>query len=397
MSRIKKPTPPEHILIVDTNILWHEDKSCVVAPSFTEFWETFSGTFPMNLIIPEVVHGELLFQQTTSALKQLERANRCLDNISGITEKKYSHRVNPYRIKSEVAARFEKWLKSNKAEVKITPTESIDWRNVLERSIWRQIPFTEDEKNPKNEKGFRDIMILETVDSICKFYSQDSNIAFICNDFALRTAANEKLGKVESFSTYESLDDFVSFIELTKRNLTNKFVKSILGRASKKFYSSSDNTCLAEKDDFYRKLRKEYESKIENPNSRGDILALGILGGSAQYWEHKGREQTWIAKPQFVELEGEHLYHWLSKVTIVRLYERESTGISALIENSSDRRLMVLTIDVFWKATVGTDGRFFSCEIESHSESSYTFNTPTTEELERYGIEKKAEQDGPIR
>lgn len=102
MGKIKKPSPPEHIVIVDTNVLWHKDKGYVVSPDFDSFWDKHSDTFPMKLILPEVVKGELLFQQTTSALKLLEKANQEISDISRITERKYSHRVTHERIKKEV-------------------------------------------------------------------------------------------------------------------------------------------------------------------------------------------------------------------------------------------------------------------------------------------------------
>jgi hypothetical protein len=93
MKRIAKPNPPEHIVLVDTNILWHEDKSHVVNPDFDTFWDTYSPSFPMKLILPDVVRGELLFQQTTSALKLLEKANQDLSDVSRITAKHTSVRL----------------------------------------------------------------------------------------------------------------------------------------------------------------------------------------------------------------------------------------------------------------------------------------------------------------
>ena len=185
MAKIKKPSPPEHIVIVDTNILWHEDKGFIVNPDFDSFWNKYSGSFPMKLVLSEVVKEELLFQQTTSALKSLEKANQEISTISRITEKQYSHRVTSSRVKKEVEDRFNGWLAAKKVEVKATPIDDIDWKSVIHSAIWRELPFAPDPKNPKNEKGFRDAMILETVSAVCRFYSADVNIAFICNDYAL--------------------------------------------------------------------------------------------------------------------------------------------------------------------------------------------------------------------
>lgn len=62
------------------------------------------------------------------------------------------------------------------------------------------------------------------------------------------------------------------------------------------------------------------------------------------------------------------------------------------LQMMTERRLMILTIDVHWKSNVRADGRFFDCEIVAHKQSDYSFKEPTVEELERYGIQKNVEQ-----
>lgn len=395
MAKIKRPSPPEHIVLVDTNILWHEDKEHVVNPAFDEFWKSYSSNFPMKLIIPDVVKGELLFQQTTSVIKLLGKANSNIRDITKITGVEYSHRIQVDRVRKEVAKRFERWLQSKKAKIWSTPIKDIDWDRVINDALWRKLPFTPDPENPKNEKGFRDAMILETVHAICKYYSEEVNIAFICNDFTLREVADDRLGKIEGFSTYESLEDFVAFIELTKRNLTERFVKSILSRARDKFHNEKGQKCLIYSDDFIKKLREEFKSKIETPVDLVGALSLfSQIPGSTQKWNHISTEQVWVTRPLFKKVEEDNIYHWTSKITFVRQYERE-LGNLADISGTKERRLLILSIDVHWQASVRNDGRFFRCTIVDYKESDYLFKVPTPEELERYGIQKKVEQTTP--
>jgi hypothetical protein len=87
MSKIRRRSPNPHIVVCDTSILWHEDKARVVNPIFDEFWQKHSQAFPMELVIPDVVRGELLFQQTTSALKSLAKASTTFAELSQVTEK----------------------------------------------------------------------------------------------------------------------------------------------------------------------------------------------------------------------------------------------------------------------------------------------------------------------
>jgi hypothetical protein len=71
MPKIRRKPPPQHLVIVDTNILWDKDKKLPVSPAFDAFWGKNSPLLPMTLHVPHVVMGELHFQQTTSALKSL--------------------------------------------------------------------------------------------------------------------------------------------------------------------------------------------------------------------------------------------------------------------------------------------------------------------------------------
>lgn len=386
MPRIKKPSPPEHIVIVDTSVLWHNDKTVVVNPEFDAFWEKYSGIFPMKLVIPDVVRGEILFQQRTSALKHLDKATEELQSVYQITKKSYSHRVTPDRIAEQVERRLDSWIEFRAAEIKPVPIADIDWKRVIADSINRVLPFTSDPKHSMSEKGFRDYMILETVCSVCRFYSADVNIAFLCGDFTLRQAADKRLAGIQSVSSYESISDFVSFIELTRKNLTERFVKSILAKARAKFHSEPhDPNCLLYKNDFLDQLRDQYATRIENPVATDDFLSF--LEPGKKTWRHVGDEKVWVTRPQFQSLEGENIYHWNSRVTFVRMYERSQVLPGALPSNQ--RRLMVLAVDVHWKAQVRNDGRFFECEIVDTKESTSSFDPPKEDELERWGLQNK--------
>lgn len=388
--KIQKPTPPEHVVVVDTNILWYEDKSNVVNPEFDAFWAKESDQFPMKLIIPDVVVGELLFQQTTSAQNALIKANSELERISLVTGKNYSHRVTDERIRDEVQKRMNAWIAGKGAEVWPTPIAEIDWENVIKNAIWRIIPFTPDPKNPKNEKGFRDAMILETVASVAAYYSSDANIAFVCGDYALRKASESRIGDIGSFSTYESLTDFDSFIGLTKENLTQRFVKSILARAREKFHNEKKIACLIYGDGFIHRLRKEFKDKIEKRKT--SVLSRPI----SETWEPVGSERRWVMRPQFMRVEGKNIYHWRSRITFVQLYQKAMTAFAQLgaLPGTSERRLVVLGIDVDWKAIVRADGRFFETEITGYNEASYSFESPTEEQIERYGVEQATPSGG---
>ncbi len=347
----------------------------------------------MKLIVPDVVRGELLFQQTTSALKHLDKANQELEALFAITGKKYSNHVTREKVEEQVEKRFNAWLESRNGEVKSVPISEVDWKQVINHSINRKLPFTSDPKNPLSEKGFRDYMILETVCSVCRFYSADVNIALLCGDYSLRQAADERLGSIESFSLYESIGHFTSFIELTRKNLTERFVRSILARAKVRFHAEPrDPNCLLYRDNFLLELRAKFASKIDNPVSN-DPFAFLETGKSA--WRHIGEEKTWITAPQFDSLEGENLYHWKSVVTFVRAYERSPSTIAG-ISIPGDKRLLVFPVEVFWRSKVRNNGRFLECDVVEYKEVKSSFEVPTDDELQRWGVQKSVASSASI-
>jgi predicted nucleic acid-binding protein len=127
MSIIVKEKIDPHAVILDTNILFDQDKSKVVNPEFDKFWENYAAEANLQLVIPEVVIGELLFQQTTSALKTLSRANDSFDRLSTFTGNGYSHRVSESRVKKEIRSRLYAWAKTKKFYELATPVHEMDW------------------------------------------------------------------------------------------------------------------------------------------------------------------------------------------------------------------------------------------------------------------------------
>jgi hypothetical protein len=383
MNRIRRRSPPPHIVICDTNILWHEDKTHAVNPVFDDFWRKYSEVFPMKLIVPDIVRGELLFQQTTSACKSLKKANTLFDELTGITERSYSHRVTEEKVIGHVKERFERWLQSKQAEVKSCPLAEIDWERLIQLAVWRRPPFSFDPQTPKNEKGFRDALILETVAVVCNEAAGQKTVAFICADNLLRSASEERLGHLKHLTVYESLLEFESFIQLTQQNLTNEFVKGILSRAKTKFFEVGNRESLYYKADLGRTLAEKYKSELETPS---DVFTFPSLGSAfSSVWKNAA-ELRRIGPPEFANLVHPNEYHWITKITFSRLLERPTfLGSPA----GQEYRKVVLVAKVLWKAAVRSDGRFFDCELISDSLDNVSSTSPTDEDLERFGVHKK--------
>src|SRR6266852_1875230 len=104
MGKIIKAKPLPHVVIVDTNILWYKDKGPVVSPDFDAFWADHKQLVELELVIPEVVKGELLFQQVTSCSKLLDKVAEHVSEISWITAKKHRQRMSREILLHQVTA-----------------------------------------------------------------------------------------------------------------------------------------------------------------------------------------------------------------------------------------------------------------------------------------------------
>src|SRR3954447_14222803 len=112
MPKILKGKPLPQVVILDTNILWHKDKEHPVNPDFDLFWAEHQNLVNLELMIPDVVKGELLFQQVTSCSKLLDKVTEQIAEISSITAATHEHRVTREKILEQVTAKLDKWVKS---------------------------------------------------------------------------------------------------------------------------------------------------------------------------------------------------------------------------------------------------------------------------------------------
>lgn len=387
MSRIKKLKPKPHVVVVDTSVLWCEDKTEVVRPAFDSFWEDYSRDFQLALRVPEVVQGELAFQQAISATKSMRIATEAIEKISKITDWKYAHRIRERDIKERVAARFRTWLKRKGGKVVSTPVDKIDWTNMIHRAIWREPPFELDRNKPDYEKGFRDALILETVVHICEKESSQAKMAFLCGDNLLKDTAKAILQSDERFSCFDSLEDFESYLKLTKEKLEDQFIKSILKRASQKFYAKGGPNCLYLREGIRTRLQRDYKEYFDNPEkSDQSYLKSYLVSLRTETWEPVGAGTFWILNPRFQRIQSGNEYHWLTIVTFVRQYRR-ADSLSLLASLAADMdRVLFLPFHIAWKAKVSTDARFSSLSLTAIELKGNSFQVVSGEDRKAWGL-----------
>jgi hypothetical protein len=388
MAKIKKKSVPKHLLVVDTSELWQEVKNEVVSEIFEKFWDEHGDKYTLELNIPEVVKGEIVFQHTTSALKALDRANNQFENMSRAANKKYQHSITPSKIKKDVELKVSRWLKSKNSIIVDTPIDDIAWSELIEKSIWRRKPFTEDHNT---EKGFRDSLILETLKSISN-KNTSSDIAFVTRDKLLRESAIEEFKGNKKVACFESIEQFSSYLKLMDEKLTADFIKSIQKRAREKFHDASTHTGLLLNEGIIRFIKDNFSTLFSAPftGGLGGLLSpgSGIASPPSNKWEELSDESAWIQSPDFERLEEGNVYYWSSTVSFVQLFKYNSVVPSGLLSSLSDgqKNIRILPFNVRWKANVKVDGRFHNIEFIEVKPGEKRFEMPSSDDIERYRL-----------
>lgn len=387
---IRRTTPKPHVVIVDTNALWHKDKAPAVSPDFDKGWDEVAKLARLELVVPETVREELLFQQTSSAWKRLESARDAVREISGIASKSCKIRLTDEVVRQQVGDKIDRWLRTRKAKIAPIPIKDIDWKEVCANAVWRIPPFTSDPKNPELEKGFRDSLILATVMNVVRSETRDVNLVFLCGDNLLRRTVLQRLKDDQRFGAYEDVAAFSSYVRLTKEKLDNAFIQEILGRAAEKFLTSNDPSSLYIRENLGERVRQEFSDFFIDPE-RSDRSGVTFPSSYLGTWIAVDAGRWWLTHPEFVSLEPKRIYHWKSRLSFGRGYRRQAAWATAtpLVKSGPDlwnEHVLYLPFDIYWKASVKADARFYDVELERISLTDNSFKMPTEEERLYFGL-----------
>lgn len=385
--RIRKQKPRPHVVVPDTSTLWHEDKQHVIDPVFDAFWQSYATECTLELHIPDVVKGELLFQQTTSALKSLARANQAIQEIQRVTGRKYSHRITDLRVRREVEKRFSQWATDRGVRIIAAPIDAIIWPDVIRQAIWHEPPFESDPKNSDHEKGFRDALILETLVNLCSHDSRDIRIAFLCRDKLLRQTAQNRLQSDKRTSVYEAVQDFKTYLDLAKEQLEDAFIKALVRRASEKFFNKGDSACLYFRDNIKEILKVKYKRDFDNPEESESPLLSLLLPSGIKTWEAVDGGIFWISPSRFVKTDEERQYVWVNPVTYVRQYRRTEAIVSIEAKEAVETRVLVLPFYITWRARVTSDGRFWEYSYLNEELKDKVFRKRTEDDIKAWNLE----------
>lgn len=331
-----------HLLCPDTNVLWTDNKKIMVAPEFEEFWEHYALSHDLRLVLPEPVKQELLFQQTSAALKHLSKINAGLSAAGRIAGQSYGQaNVTPERVRDDVEVRLDAWL-TKKGAVWELPTEKIDWGRVATDALWRRPPFQEGPSRKSPEKGFRDALILETVvDLANEARSGGAPLAFISKDQLLRSTTESRLESYPNVTVYGSLAEYAAVLDNLDA-LSEPRMRELRSRAARLFFERGRRGTLLHSKDLGNRIGDEFAAH-----------ARESLPSEDYQWPIRALLE--VIETYFRGIKGER-YLW---TTLVRVSCPDHDLDAFVLRRGA---LRVAEIEVLWSS--GVD---LSAETGSHS------------------------------
>ena len=367
-----KPKLPEFTVIVDSNVLYAKDVTKLVSSKFMATWQECLTLASLNLLVPEVVKGERIYQLVSTAEKAIENAVKNFDTIAKVTGKETPKLPTVEQLKADVEKRFGKWATEHKVRIVPTPCDKIDWKRVVNDAIWRVSPFVAASEKVDSEKGFRDCLILETIRDVVNG-APKRNFVFICNDTVLRSTVEAQFDP-KLVTAYEDLGSFASYLKLTDEELTQEFVNALIKKVPSVFYTENDLECLYVKFKIRQAIDERFALNLNDIGENKQALFTDLLAGfeSSQpiypdlptaLYEAISKEKVLIDTTEFVTLTEPNTYQWKTHLRFVRLFRPSAFAARSVLDLPFEK-VRTARFEVSWSSVVEEDETFSAITLE---------------------------------
>ena len=318
----------------------------------------------VRYFIPEVVVEEYKYHLLKEALPHIKQFNSVLDEYEILNkrvkiDKNWVERV----FKKKLTTSFNKYIT-------IPLPAKIDVRKLMKMAAWKEPPFQE-----KTEKGFRDSLIMLTIEvEYDRLTRAGARIAFICDDSKFRKAVKEELKDVKNrFSVYNSIDEFESELRLSLQISNRAFKSEITKNATAAFLE------LVAKEEVEGRIRSDFPDLFVTPNLEnywyGDAY-FGNVKDVNEKWEPVGKGAFLVAEPIYVDkivINKKARFKWESTVTFKQTFRQLSPVALYVVGTYNKMVEYILEFSVKWSAVVDNKGNFSDARVEGiEKKNSYT-------------------------
>jgi PIN domain len=315
-----KKMPASFVVVIDTNAIFPKDIANIVSPKFNAIWDECLTISDLQLVVPEVVRGERLYQLVQVAKQSLENATKNFETFKKVSGLKAQTLPTIQTIQIAAEHKFDDWLKGLKAKTAPIPYENINWKRVVNDAIWRVSPFEAGTGEKDTEKGFRDCLVLETLHSIVSA-TKGQQVIFISGDSELRNATAHRFGS-KVLAAYENLAGFASFLKLTREKKNQEYIQLILEKTPSVFFKANDPECVYIKFNLGNRLIEEYKYLLDfHFKKQTALFVLPSAAVQEGVYSPISQEKIFIDSTEFQESDEPDTWKWKTRVRCVRLFK----------------------------------------------------------------------------
>jgi hypothetical protein len=288
------PTVRELRVVFDTNPLHTQVPSDLVNAETRALILANSAHPDLKIkwLLPEVVVSERQYQMQQQALELLPNFHR-VNAILGI-----GISISPDTLLPKIASVIDAELTELGIEKLPLNHAQVDWQKIVNNAAFRQPPF----QPGKNEKGFRDAMILETFAQLVEVSPTSAarcRLALVTNDGRLTVATKDRIGTFTNAEVLPGLEELRNLINTLISSIDETFIKELREKANKVFFVQKQAQTLYYREKIGNVIRAKFSDELnELPDGATTREADGVL----------------IAAPRFLKKERQRV-HWSSQVS----------------------------------------------------------------------------------
>lgn len=284
---------PNLFVLFDTNVLFTQVASDLVRHDVRRIVKDNSNhpDLKISWYLPEVVVGERKHQM-------LRKAKELLPNMKKL-EKLLGHKfgVGEDTLELHVDNAISRGIEEYEFKITNVDVAEVDWNNIISRSVTRDPPFEENEK----EKGFRDSIIAHSFAQLHKTSPATPNIcrlALVSEDRRLREYVSELTIDSKNVRILSSLDELEGLINTLVSTIPEEFAAELAEKARKLFFEKENEKTFYYKNNVGEKIREQYSKELNET----------VIPG-----RHRSGGTWWISNPIFIKKERQRIY-WITVV-----------------------------------------------------------------------------------
>jgi hypothetical protein len=267
--------------------------------------------------LPTVVRDERRYQMLNAACEKLG-AVQDIELVLG-------HSLNITRdiLSTSVDAIITKQIADLKVNELQCDVSCVDWNKVIEAAIFRNPPFEPGDK----EKGFRDLVILETFSQLVESSPTtpaSCRLCLVTADGILRTAAETRFHGKNNVICYPTIEDLQSMINTLASDVNEIYANEVKKRATTIFRERGNKSSLFYKEAVLDRIVLKFHQKLDEVPGYADEAKLKSFTIGAPTLRSK-QKSTW---------------HWSSIVSITQIaLKSDSFSFRDAEESDEDRAL----------------------------------------------------------